>query len=86
MVKNANGPTESRKVVGIVRENKSKWERRCALTPKQVQQLTKDGIHVIVQPSPSRCYSDDEFLEAGAKIQEDLSPCSVIFGVKEVPI
>lgn len=41
---------------------------------------------MLVQPSPSRCYSDDEFTEVGAIIQEDLSSCEVIFGVKEVPI
>jgi alpha-aminoadipic semialdehyde synthase len=55
------------KVVGIVREVKSKWERRCALTPKEVKELTADGtIKVLVQPSPSRCYTDEEFIEAGA--------------------
>lgn len=24
------------KTIGIINENKSKWERRCALTPKEV--------------------------------------------------
>ena len=75
------------KIIGILREVKSKWERRCALTPKEVEALTSDGsIKVLVQPSPSRCYTDDEFIEAGAQIEEDLTPCDVIFGVKEVPI
>ena len=63
------------KVVGILSENKSKWERRCALTPKEVRELTKQGVRVLVQPSPSRCYTEEEFLEAGAEIQEDLSQC-----------
>jgi alanine dehydrogenase len=49
--------------------------------------LTTDGnIRVLVQSSPSRCYTDEEFIEAGAIIEEDLSSCDVIFGVKEVPI
>ena len=75
------------KVIGILRENKSKWERRCALTPKEVLVLTShEGIKVLVQPSPSRCYTDEEFKEAGAIIQEDFTSCDVIFGVKEVPI
>ena len=39
-----------------------------------------------MQPSTNRCYSEDEFIAAGAEIQEDVSPASVIFGVKEVPI
>jgi alanine dehydrogenase len=76
-----------KKTIGIIREVKSKWERRCALTPKEIGELTKDGsVRVLVQPSPSRCYTDEEFIEAGAEIFEDLSPCDVIFGVKEVPI
>jgi len=44
------------------------------------------GIKVLVQPSTNRCYSEDEFEEAGAEIKEDVSEASVIFGVKEVPI
>ncbi len=39
-----------------------------------------------MQPSPNRCYSDEEFEEVGAVIQEDMTTCDVIFGVKEVPI
>jgi hypothetical protein len=41
---------------------------------------------VIVQPSSTRCFTEDEFTDAGAVIQEDVSEASVIFGVKEVPI
>jgi alanine dehydrogenase len=74
------------KIVGILREQKNKWERRCALTPKEVKYLVDEGIKVYVQSSPNRCYADEEFLEVGAVIQEDLSECDVIFGVKEVPI
>lgn len=77
---------ERQRVIGILREEKNKWERRCALTPKEVKLLTQDGLRVIVQSSPNRCYSDEEFEEAGAEIKEDFSECDVIFGVKEVPI
>jgi len=44
------------------------------------------GFKVIVQSSTTRCYSDDEFVEAGAVIQDDVSEASTIFGVKEVPV
>jgi alpha-aminoadipic semialdehyde synthase len=43
-------------------------------------------VRVLVQSSSNRCYTDIEFEAAGAEITEDLSPASVIFGVKEVPI
>jgi len=69
-----------------LRECKNKWERRCSLTPKEVKEITTLGIKVIVQPSDNRCYTDDEFEEAGAIIQEDCNEACVLFGVKEVPI
>lgn len=79
-------PQSGAHTIAILRECKNKWERRCSLTPKEVKEITKAGIRVLVQPSTSRCYSEDEFTEAGAIIQEDVSEASVIFGVKEVPI
>lgn len=77
---------ESEKSIGIRREEKNKWERRCALTPKEVGNLIKKGIKVVVEPSNNRCYSDEEFKAVGAEISEDMSKCAVIFGVKQVPI
>ena len=73
--------------IGIRREDKSKWERRVPLTPEHVKELIEnDGIEVYLQPSPIRIFSDQEFIQAGAKIQEDLSACPVIFAVKEIPV
>lgn len=72
--------------IGILRECKNKWERRVAITPNEVKKIIAMGIKVIVQSSTLRCYTDDQFIDAGAIIQEDLSPAAVIFGVKEVPI
>ena len=77
---------ESGQTIAIVRECKNKWERRCALTPHEVKQLVDLGIRVLVQPCSCRCYSEDQFEDAGAIIKEDISEAQVIFGVKEVPI
>ena len=71
--------------VGIVREVYSKWERRVPLCPSHVRELVGDGISVVVQPSKSRVFSDKEFADAGASVCNDLSECSVILGVKQVP-
>lgn len=72
--------------IAILREGKNKWERRCSLTPTEVRKLVEEGLRVLVQPSTTRCYTEDEFEDAGAVIQEDVSDADVIFGVKEVPI
>ena len=76
----------SNKTIAILREEKNKWERRCSLTPAEVKELVGKGIKVLVQPMSNRCFTEEEFEEAGAIIQEDISEASVIFGVKEVPI
>jgi len=72
--------------IGIRREDKSEWERRVAVVPDIARNLReKHGIQVVVQPSPIRAFGEDEFLAAGATLDEDLSSCPVIFGVKEMP-
>lgn len=75
-----------RGTLGIRREDKSRWERRSPLSPDQVRELVREGLPVIVQPSPIRVFSDDEFRLAGATLDEDLSGCNVVLGVKEMPV
>mmetsp|Transcript_54656 Transcript_54656/g.127824 ORF Transcript_54656/g.127824 Transcript_54656/m.127824 type:complete len:1057 (-) Transcript_54656:87-3257(-) len=72
--------------VAILRESRSKWERRAPLSPSHVARLVKDGLRVLVQPSSRRIFADAEYVQAGGEIVEDVSPASLILGVKEVPI
>ncbi|XP_045474801.1 alpha-aminoadipic semialdehyde synthase, mitochondrial [Harmonia axyridis] len=76
----------SKKVMAIRREDQSIWERRAPFAPTHVRKLVKQGIKVIVQPSNRRAYPMQNYLNAGAIVQEDISEASVIFGVKQVPI
>lgn len=73
-------------VLGILREEKSKWERRVAITPTEVKYLTENGVKVIIQPMTNRCYTQKEFEEVGAIFQEDMNEADLIVGVKEVPV
>ncbi|MEN8152448.1 MAG: bifunctional lysine ketoglutarate reductase /saccharopine dehydrogenase family protein [Acidobacteriota bacterium] len=74
------------KIIGIRREDKNKWERRTPLIPDDVRELReKFGIRTIVQPSKLRIFTDDEYREAGAEINESLNDADVIFAVKEIP-
>eukprot|EP01017_Pseudomicrothorax_dubius_P030263 TRINITY_DN3759_c0_g2_i1.p1 TRINITY_DN3759_c0_g2~~TRINITY_DN3759_c0_g2_i1.p1 ORF type:complete len:557 (+),score=152.08 TRINITY_DN3759_c0_g2_i1:52-1722(+) len=74
--------------VGIRREDKSVWERRVPLTPQDVQFIIQKypNIHFIVQPSTKRIFKDKDYAAVGATLDEDLSKCGVILGVKEIPI
>ena len=64
------------------------WERRVPLSPSQVQSLLSQNpfLRIIVQPSGLRVFSDQEYLLAGALVQEDISLAEVVIGVKEIPI
>ena len=73
--------------IGIRREDKSKWERRAPLTPAEVKQLTErhSNLKFFIEPSTLRVFKDIEYKKAGATITSDLSKCSLILGVKEIP-
>lgn len=72
-------------LIGIRREDKSEWERRVPVTPQDAADLQRQGIQVLVQTSSIRAFTDDEFTKAGIAVREDLSPCPVIMGIKEIP-
>jgi alpha-aminoadipic semialdehyde synthase len=74
-----------KQIIGIRREDKSRWERRTPLTPDAVEKLVRQGIEVVVEPSPVRIYPDSEYSAAGACISEDLSDSNIVFAVKEIP-
>jgi alpha-aminoadipic semialdehyde synthase len=74
------------KRLGIMKETKSIWERRVPLNPDAVRTLVEKGYEVFVQPSDIRIYTDAEYKAAGALIQDDLSTCDLIIGVKEIPV
>jgi len=72
-------------LIGVRREDKSDWERRVPITPQDAAELQAQGIQIIVQSSAIRAFSDQEFAAAGVPVQQDLGPCSLIFGIKEMP-
>ncbi len=79
----ANAPGAN--IIGIRREDKSEWERRVPITPQDAARLQQQGIEIIVQSSDIRAFDDQEFAQVSIPVQDDLSPCSVIFGIKEMP-
>lgn len=74
--------------IGIIKEGKQPIDRRVPLSPGQCVKLKKiyPELSLVVQPSPIRCFSDIEYLDQGVELQEDLSDCDLIMGVKEVPL
>ena len=71
--------------IGIIRESRND-ENRTPLVPEHIKKYkdSNPNINFIIQPSNSRCFSDEEYELCGAKINENLNECSIIFGVKEI--
>ncbi|MCC6600048.1 MAG: alanine dehydrogenase [Crocinitomicaceae bacterium] len=74
--------------IGIIREGKVPPDFRVPFSPQQcvkVQQAFPETT-VIVQPSPIRKFRDEEYSAAGIRLDEDLSDCDILMGIKEVPV
>lgn len=72
--------------LAIRRETVNPWERRAPLAPAHVKKLTKNGIRVLVQPSNRRAFPMQDYVAAGAVVQEDLVQAQLILSVKQVPV
>ena len=73
--------------IGLIHEGKNPPDNRVALTPQQcafVERLFP--VKIIVEPSPTRCFSDSEFEEEDVKLSHNLQSCDYLLGIKEVPI
>ncbi len=74
--------------IGIIREGKIPIDKRTPLTPQNCVLLKEKypGLEIVVQPSKIRIYLDEEYKALKIPLQEDLSDCDYIFGIKEIPI
>ena len=74
--------------IGLIKETKTPPDRRVALPPAQAAELMKrfNNVEVVAQPSELRCFKDSEYSDVGIKLQDDISDCDLLIGVKEVKI
>lgn len=74
--------------IGLIRERKIPADKRVALTPVQCVSLMNryPEVEVLVESSPDRCFSDEEYREAGIAVLDSLEGADVLMGIKEVPI
>ena len=74
--------------IGIITERKNPPDRRVVLTPKECKRLLKKypTLDIEVESSDTRFFTDQDYLNAGIKVTNDVSSCDVLLGVKEVPI
>ncbi|MDN3669427.1 NAD(P)-dependent oxidoreductase [Echinicola jeungdonensis] len=75
--------------IGLIKEGKFPVDRRVAFTPKQLaymQEKYAGKITFVVEGSPVRAFSDDEYRENGIPVVPELADCDILMGIKEVPI
>ncbi len=73
--------------IGIRREDINRWERRVPLIPSHARELAgAHGLEFLVQPSTIRVFTDADYRAAGVAVEEGLSPCPVVFALKEIPL
>lgn len=74
--------------IGILREGKQPADRRVPLTPAQCAEVmaAHPNLDLVVQRSPVRAYSDEEYAAADVPLVDDLDDRDLIMGVKEVPL
>lgn len=74
--------------IGLLKEGKIPPDNRVALIPSQCKWLVKNhsDIQIKVQSSENRCFSDEEYRRAGIEVVGDLSDCTILLGIKEVPV
>lgn len=74
--------------IALIREGKTPPDKRVPLSPQQAREVMErwPNVEVIVQSSPIRKFTDDEYRKEGLTVQTDVSECDILLGVKEVPI
>jgi alanine dehydrogenase len=73
---------------GIIKERKNPPDRRVVFAPDELARLKQiyQNVIVKVESSDIRFFSDEDYRNLGIEVADDISDCSIFFGVKEVPI
>lgn len=72
--------------IGILRESKIPADWRVPLHPEHCAEIMEQypGVQIFVQPSDIRCFRNQEYVNQGLVLKEDLSDCDLLMGIKEI--
>jgi len=73
---------------GIIKERKTPPDRRVVFSPEKLIEFKTNypQAEIVVEASDIRIFTDNQYIEKGLQVSENLSDCDVLIGVKEVPI
>ena len=74
--------------IGIIREAKVPEDYRVALTPNEIVSLQQQfaNAEFVVQSSPTRAYSDEEYRSKGVTVRDNIDDCDLLLGIKEAKV
>ncbi len=74
-------------IYGLLREEKQPPDRRVAFTPDQCADIKAKNkfVDILVQSSEHRIFTDEEYMNKGISVVENMTSCDILFGIKEVP-
>jgi saccharopine dehydrogenase (NAD+, L-lysine forming) len=70
----------------IRREHKNHWERRVALTPAAVTELRAQGLDIVVENSPERIFSNEQYANLDIPMVDTPEHGEFVVGIKEPPV
>ncbi|MFV5696218.1 NAD(P)-dependent oxidoreductase [Flavobacterium sp. LB3P122] len=73
---------------GIIKERKNPPDRRVVFSPNELARVKElyQGVSIKVESSDIRIFTDEQYINLGIEVTNDISDCDVLFGVKEVPV
>ncbi|HYG14693.1 MAG TPA: NAD(P)-dependent oxidoreductase [Bacteroidia bacterium] len=74
--------------IALIAERKQPPDERVAFTPTQAAELMKvfPGTEIVVESSPYRCFTDEEYEAVGIPVVKDISDADILMGIKEIPV
>ena len=73
--------------IGVLREGKTPPDERVPLSPIQCKEIIDKypNVDLVVQKSEVRRITEQEYIEQGIELVDNVDDCDVLLGVKEVP-
>ena len=74
--------------IALIAERKNPPDKRVAFSPDQCREISAQfpQIEFLVEPSSVRCIPDNDYVNQGIRVTDDIRTADVCFGIKEVPV
>jgi alanine dehydrogenase len=73
---------------GIIKERKNPPDKRVVFSPDELARLKQlhPDLSVKVESSDTRVFTDEEYINKGIEVTNDVSDCDFLLGIKEIPV